>query len=119
MRRSIISPQLPAHLRSFFPQQGQAQQRSVTADAMGGEIETWTASLSGIACHVAPAQGEEIRAEDGTYRIPTHEILLRGYYPTIETAQRFVVGVLSYDILSVSHDSQSVITRLRVREVTP
>lgn len=49
--------------------------------------------------------------------VPLH-VLLSGYCPEIASTYRAVVDGINYEIMGVEHDSQSLMTRLAVRELT-
>jgi SPP1 family predicted phage head-tail adaptor len=106
-------------LAAFYPSTCAIQERTDTRDALGQPIAEW-ADVSGmarIACRVAPAKGQEIKAQDQTYVKASHVIALAGHYAGINEAMRAVVGGQVYDILLVEHDGQGVTTRLQAEIV--
>ena len=91
--------------------------------------DSWTdvAGLVGIHCQLGPETDMRVIAnEQRTQPMITasniHRLELDDFYPTIETGWRsgwrVLVDGIAYDISGVEHDSQSVVTRLCVRDVT-
>ena len=115
----LIHPSLTASLKvsGHFPSTGTVQVKTVT-NTKGNPSEAW-ADVSGlvdIPCAIAPASADENRSP--AYATRTHTALLAGNYTAIDpSVHRFLSGGVGYDILGVEHDSQSITTRLHLREV--
>ncbi len=121
---SITDARLLTALESFFPSTCAIKQRTDVADAVGQPIPTWSTvvGLSAIACRVAPvtALGQSRReALPEMFKSTTaNVVLLAGYYATITTAMRVVIGSVTYTILAVLPDSELLCTELVVEAVT-
>ena len=118
---SIIHPGLLDDLdaQGFFPDTGTVQSFTITK-VEGEPTKNW-ADIPGLVdldCAISPATTDERRSTDMTIALSTHKALLKGNYPTITAANRFVSGGVNYDICGPpEHDSQSYTTRLRLRLV--
>ena len=96
----------------------------------GMQPDSWTevAGLVSIHCQLGPETDMSVVAnEQRTQPMITatnlHRLELDAFYPTIEAGWRngwrVVVDSLPYMITGVEHDSQSQVTRLCVKDVTP
>lgn len=105
----LIHPSLLSRLAAFYPLLCTIQTSTETQDAVGEPIPSWGALIGHIAlhCRVGPAGGGEQKRADGTLTRATHTIALAGYYPTLTTKMRAIVGGATYDILGVQHDNGS------------
>jgi hypothetical protein len=115
----LIDSRLTTVLTSttHFPDTGTVQLKTVT-NTKGNPTNTWAdvAKLIDIACAIAADTAGEVRLPAFADR--THLALLAGDHRTIEPAiHRFVSSGVNYDILGVEHDSQSITTKLSLREV--
>lgn len=118
MWNRIVHPRLLAgdyaDLSDFYHREVTIQQATVTQDTFGGEVLTW-ADLAGhvdLSCVLAPAGGREVKAPDKTYVVASHTISIGGDYPAIREKMRAEIDGIYYDILLVTHDSQSDTTHL-------
>lgn len=120
MTTPLLSPRMLTALRNFYPDTGTVQQATRTADAAGQLISTWAnlAAHVDLPCAIQSVSGQETETPDQTYVITTHRIALRGNYPSITEAMRFVSGGVSYDIERVHHDSHTQTTYLDVQVVS-
>lgn len=122
--RRIIHPRMLTTLGAvFFPQECDIQQPTAVQDDHGQPIESWAAvpGMINVPCRIAPSStpsGREIKAEEMTYVIGTHDIALQGRYAGINETMRVVCDGLTYGILLVREDSERLITWLRAEIVT-
>ena len=118
----LIHPSLTASLKasSHFPATGTVQVKTVT-NTKGNPSEAWAdvGGLVDIPCAIAPAvMGGVDEKRAPAYAERTHRALLDGNYTAIDpSVHRFLSGGVGYDVLGVEHDSQSITTRLHLREV--
>lgn len=119
MPRPLVDPRLLAAIPEAFPLTLTIQEASTSQDAYGAEAKTWTDLSDGaIACCLWPDKGTEVRRRDQTLTVATHKALLAAYRSDITTEHRATMGVWTFDILAVEHDSQHLATRLLLEVVT-
>jgi len=117
---AIFHPDLLRHLaRDRFGSAGEVQHRTVTQDSFGEEVITYALDplLQQIACQVQPhtTRGDsEVRRPNDTVVMEPFDILLAGYYPTINEQDRLIVWPRQdvHNILKVAHDDSRAYTTL-------
>ena len=118
----FIHPDLLRSLYSFYPALCTIQQDiGTTSDSYGSPIPSWQ-NLVGhvnLDCYKGATGGQEVQRPDQTIAVSDFAIEFAGYYPSITTRMRAVVGTTNHDILSVQSDSQAQTTKLLVKVVTP
>lgn len=104
----------------LFPTTGTVQTRSLSQDAEGGEIETWTTLYADVPCQFsafAPASSSrlsgELREPHDIYVSTEERAILLGDWE-IDTSDRFVVMGETYDIRGVERDGWQIVTTLRL-----
>ena len=118
MWHRIIHPDLFsgnfADLSDFYHFTCTIQEAPGVQDAAGEEILTYVdkAGHIGLPCTLGPAGGKEIKAPNMTYVVASHTISLAGDYPLVKEKMQAVIGGVKFDILLVTHDSQSKTTHL-------
>jgi hypothetical protein len=120
----IVHPDMLTSLAAFYPQTCTFTLRAAGVDAHGrpsgapGNV----AGLVSLPCSVnQPARSsaaQEVRRPDMTYAIDTQRVALAGYYPLITKKMGCVIGGVSYNVLSVSHDAQHVSTWVTIERVS-
>ena len=122
MWSSIISPRLFSDfsdLSDFYAHTCTIQEATMAYDTFGEEVPTWSdvVGLVDLACTIAPAGGNEVKAPDGTYVVASHAISIMGdHFTSITEKMRVVVdGITTLDILLVTQDSQQETTHLDCR----
>lgn len=124
MARALIHPKMLEKLADFYPAMCTIQSYDDENQNTHGQPQPVYANLAGhvdIPCRIAPSPREksrEVKREDMTYSVITHDISLAGDYPNVTSKMRAVVGGVSYDILYPQTDGQSHTTRLLVEVVT-
>lgn len=118
--RAIFDPRMMCGIGEYFRHLCTIEVATEEANSFGEVNRTW-AELSNherIPCTVGPLPGQpapqERRRQDGTMAFETHHIVLRGYYPDIDSEHRAVVNGVVYNILTAESDSHRETTRLRV-----
>jgi hypothetical protein len=93
-------------------------------DAAGQPIEDW-ANLAlhvSLPCRIAPVtaltRAARVARSDMTVTTATHVIFLPGEYPSITTAMQASIDGTSYQIVSISRDSEQLACELEVEKVT-
>lgn len=143
---SLIDPSILNGLGFLFNKTCTVLEESRTQDSTGQPIETWETlaytlqtdegheivthngepiKLSllhkDLPCVLSPARQQgrnaEIRKRDRTYVVASYKVLMQGFYPAITELMRVVVGLETYDILLVQHDSQNLLTTLFVEVI--
>lgn len=126
MAVSLLHPDMLTALADFFPHSGTIQE-ATNSNVAGTVTQSWATlnGHSGLACVVAAVAkrgGEEVRRDQMTVTTATHQVRIRGHYPSIGTDNRIVVTTtnrtLTLNILSVKHDSQETQTLLDCEVVT-
>ena len=116
----LVHANLLPKLNNFFPSLCTIQYSIESTSTSGHRTSAWgdTASLTDIPCRIATAGASEPRKPNMTYTINTYVIVLKGHYPAITTLMRVRIVAVSYNILSVEHDSQGLTTRLIAELIT-
>lgn len=123
-RPPVVDPRLTSLLADFFPTVCQVAAKTIVGEnPLGEEIEEWTVvpGLDGLRAAFAPVfprHDDEVRADQLTTATMARFVELAGAYTEITTAMRLVSGSDTWNILSAAIDSQSVLTRLMVEQVT-
>ena len=119
-RRAIFHPELLGDLGLFYASTVTIQEATEAQDSMGQPIATWANKTGHIdlSCAVSASGGTEVKLPDMTVAISTHRIAIAGTYAAITAKMRAVSGGITYDILSVEHDSQRKTTSLVCQVVT-
>lgn len=117
---TLIHPRMLERLGRFFPLAATVEQRTVTQDAYGEVIETWSAlpGHEAIPCARTPLSSTERAALQLTATTEAWHVLLRGAYPAITTDHRLVIAGEAYDIVGVETDQTSTLTRLTIQRVS-
>lgn len=110
----IVHPEWLDYLASFFTSTCSIQSRADTADGIGGVSSTWAnvSNLGTVPCCVGMVGKGEVQEGDRLITYGLVEIVLNGYYPSITTAHRCVVGSTIYNILNVGHGVGNFYTSL-------
>ncbi len=114
MLKEIISPKLSGYLHRFFNQSVDIQSFTSTKGQYGEEVKTWTNSMQGVKCRVAPKKDGEIQRDDKSFVVASHEIIINGNYEITESDRAVLAGE-NFEILLVKHDSEGQNTYLSVR----
>ena len=125
MANALLHPDMLTALADFFPHSGTIQE-ATNSNVAGTVSQSWAtlSGHSGLACVVARAStgNREYRRDQMTVTTATHQVRIRGHYPSIGTDNRIVVTTtnrsLTLNILSVKHDSQETQTLLDCEVVT-
>lgn len=116
----IVHPDWLDYLSSFFTATCAIQSRADTPDGIGGVSSSWSnvSNLGTVPCCVGMAGKGEAQEGDRLITYGLVEIVLKGYYATITTAHRCVVGSTNYNILNVGHGVGNAYTTLTCQAVT-
>ncbi len=121
---TLIHPGMLAALSAFYPSTVTIQGATIARDTFGAETKSWAdvTLLTALPCIIAVPSSiaiQAMRQAEKTEITVTHQIDLKGYYPTVTTAHRVTDGGVYFEIQAVEHDSQHISTRLMVRRLEP
>jgi hypothetical protein len=131
LARPLVHPRLMEHVEvTLCPSVATIQRYTVTGrDEYGDPQHEWEdledhvdlpcmkAAVTGAGISTGATSGE-VRAETGVYDVDARTVVIPRYLPDITDAHRAVIDGETWDIVDVAHDSQSAMTRLRVRAVS-
>lgn len=119
---SFPSP-TPAAVERGFPELATIEQRAITRDDEGAEIETWSTRHSDIPCQFtaadlkgAPGQSE-VRRTDLIAVVGERRAMLLGDWPEIDESDRVVIsGRGTFDIRGIERDGWALFTILALED---
>jgi head-tail adaptor len=111
-----------ATIERGFPDTATIQQRSVTRDDEGGEVETWSTRHADIPCQLSEfgqiSESEQVASTSITTARELQAMLLGRFDDIVESDQVLVRGLI-FDISGIVRDSWPIVTTLRVKERNP
>lgn len=121
--RPMFDRRMLERLRDFWPSTVDILIGVVQPDSMGTPESDFEVVYEGVPCAIAPFNdiipiSGERKLEMLSYGTITHRLTLKGYFPLITDKMVARFDDINYNILGVEFDSNSIMTRIIVNDVT-
>lgn len=114
----IIDPRMLARLHNFYPSLVSIQEKTEIRGTAGEVRFDWDDRYTDLPARIGPTGGQEVKLANETYKIATHTVGLRGWYPAITVEDKVVADDgTEYNILLTQSDDQQASTYLYVEIV--